>query len=223
MSRWGRYIILFLGITVVCLLSGQNNSQRQFDQQDIAEYQSDPSFDYSTEYAPSDSFLSRVLAYIMNGILRLIGNSGIAWLTPYLFRVILIILAITAIVIIVRMRYGPAIVKGPKTAQTIGISKGGSEEIDYDKWIHQYTESQQYRLVIRYLFLKVLHSLGRQNLIKLEDWKAPIDYGMELKDKKRKSFHELATCFESTWYGDYPADQQLLNRCKQLSNELSDV
>lgn len=69
--------------------------------------------------------------------------------------------------------------------------------------------SGDYRLAIRMQFIKCLQLLNEAEHIEWEKEKTNRDYTREIKDREMKrSFRELATIFEQTWYGDVDMDIQ---------------
>ena len=70
-----------------------------------------------------------------------------------------------------------------------------------------------YRLAIRWCFLKALQWLNTENKITWHPAKTNIDYQLELKDKNLISeFISLNRVFEYVWYGE-------MNACEKLCHE----
>ncbi len=80
-------------------------------------------------------------------------------------------------------------------------------EIDIDKLLKSAIELKDYRLAIRYNFLKTLRFLSDQEKIKWEVYKTNYDYQCELKKENYYPFFcELTRYFEFMWYGEFKVD-----------------
>ena len=83
-------------------------------------------------------------------------------------------------------------------------------DIDADAAYQAAIARGDYRLAIRMQFIKCLQTLSAAGHIEWEKEKTNRDYTREIKDREMKrSFRELASLFEYTWYGDVDVDTQL--------------
>lgn len=77
------------------------------------------------------------------------------------------------------------------------------EGINIDEHIRNAIQAGNYRLAIRWCFLKSLQWLNKENKISWQTAKTNIDYLQELKDKTLKEeFSSLSRVFEYVWYGE---------------------
>lgn len=77
------------------------------------------------------------------------------------------------------------------------------EGINIDTHIENAMKVGNYRLAIRWCFLKSLQWLNKQNKITWQTAKTNIDYQHELKDENLKEdFISLSSVFEYVWYGE---------------------
>lgn len=194
--------------------------QRQFDPEALEQFKGDPEFDYSVEYAQSGSFLTLFIAYILNKIFSLIDVSGVAWIAPWIFRLLLVLLIVYVIYFILKSRYGPLFTRESKSHVPSGIVSHAEENVDFEKLIQQSVLNSEYRMAIRYLFLNSLKRLHDRGDIEIRQWKAPYDYLKEIPGEKRSFFRELIDLFEVTWYGEYSADEEAYNKGLTASKQL---
>lgn len=107
--------------------------------------------------------------------------------------------------------------KGSKTLEgaTFTDLPENIESIDIDTLINEAIQKQNYRLAVRWCFLKSLQWLNKQNKIVWKPAKTNIDYQHELKDKNLKTeFTALSYVFEYVWYGETNCDQKLCSDYK---------
>lgn len=81
------------------------------------------------------------------------------------------------------------------------------EDIDADAAYKAAVAKGDYRLAIRMQFIRCLQILSAKERIEWEKEKTNRDYTREIKNTEMKrSFRELATVFERSWYGEVAVD-----------------
>ena len=81
---------------------------------------------------------------------------------------------------------------------------------DFNHLIKQALDEKDYRLALRYQFLRILRVLDDDELIRFKDFKTNRDYYYELKDNKLKQqFAQAAHVYEYAWYGEFEVDQEV--------------
>ncbi len=81
-------------------------------------------------------------------------------------------------------------------------------ESDFDKQIRLALEQRNYRLAIRYQYLKSLHLLSEKRLIFLSADKTNFDYVNELiNHPQRNPFAALTLNYDYVWYGEFDIDE----------------
>ncbi len=84
------------------------------------------------------------------------------------------------------------------------------EGLNIDALIEEAIQKQNYRLAVRWCFLKSLQWLNKQNKIVWQPAKTNVDYQQELKDKTLKAeFTSLSYVFEYVWYGETDCNEKL--------------
>lgn len=84
---------------------------------------------------------------------------------------------------------------------------GEEEELllrnDFDQLISQAYQLGDYRMAVRYLFLKTLQQLRDKNQINYEPDKTNSRYVYELPENRRNDFSKLIFQYEYVWYGHF--------------------
>jgi hypothetical protein len=80
-------------------------------------------------------------------------------------------------------------------------------ESDFDALIQNAEQVQNYRLAVRYHYLKSLHLLAQKNIVQLAVDKTNFNYVQEIRDEqKRNAFSSLTLNYEYVWYGEFDVD-----------------
>lgn len=221
LRRWFSLVGLFISFT--CLPShAEVKEARQFDQEKMEAFRHNPEFNYTEDYATTN-FLSGWMAYLMDKLSFLLGNPNLVWLGPIIFRVLLLLAIIAAILIIIRLKFGPLLTKKSGSFAHASVAFANVVEEDYQKLLQESIKNRTFKLAVRYLFLSALKMLEQQKRIQLKQWKAPYDYLNELPENKKEAFKQLTDLFENTWYGDYVPDHEAVALGLQLHRQLENA
>jgi len=80
--------------------------------------------------------------------------------------------------------------------------------IDFDKMIQDAVKNENYRLAIRWHYLKTLYVLDKRQLITFVPYKTNFDYRRELTGKSvQNHFNRLSWIYERVWYGEFNIKQ----------------
>lgn len=83
------------------------------------------------------------------------------------------------------------------------------EDLEIDQLISSAEAQKDFRLAIRYQFLKILQTLSKNDIIKWKLDKTNRDYNRELRGKEiGKSFQWASRLFEQIWYGKHDISQE---------------
>ena len=74
-------------------------------------------------------------------------------------------------------------------------------DVDYDLLVQQSFKLSDYRMAIRYLFLKTLKRLDERGLIRRATDKTNYRYVQEIRPDKKQDFSALVLNYEFVWYG----------------------
>ena len=79
---------------------------------------------------------------------------------------------------------------------------------DYDKLIHQSVKLGDFRMAVRYLFLKNLAHLADKEYLHLSADKTNYEYVQEIRADKKNEFSSLVLTYEYIWYGNFSLNQE---------------
>jgi len=98
---------------------------------------------------------------------------------------------------------------GAETEQLTG-------ESDYDQLIGLATRAGNYRLAVRYQYLKTLHGLAARDKLVLAPDKTNYQYVTEISDPaSRKEFAGLTLGYEYVWYGEFEINETVYRKMEQ--------
>ncbi len=88
--------------------------------------------------------------------------------------------------------------------------------INFEERITKAYNEKNYRLAIRWCYLKQLNNLNNAGLISWQSHKTNIDYGKELaKTNFKAGFVDLSRVYDFVWYGQYLVTEQDYLKLKQ--------
>jgi hypothetical protein len=98
---------------------------------------------------------------------------------------------------------------------TVVVEEIITSESDFDALIKNAEQAKNYRLAVRYQYLKALHLLANNNVIQMAADKTNYQYVSEIKsDAVRNSFAALTLNYEYVWYGEFNIDEILYHKIK---------
>ncbi len=183
---------------------------RKFLPQELNAYKNDRRFQYERVSEPARSWVQRAIDWIEWQIAQLFRTKQ----GKYTFNAVLILLAVAIIVFFVIKLTGMSSTglfgkknKGEKWAYKTG--EENIHAIDFEASIRQATETGNFRLAVRLLYLQVLKTLTDRKLIQWQIDKTNIAYLRELGGTAyQQHFSDLTMQFENNWYGDLPIDDK---------------
>lgn len=79
---------------------------------------------------------------------------------------------------------------------------------DYDLLVHQACKLSDYRMAVRYLFLKTLQELRDKNIIEYLPGKTNSRYATEIPQQWRNEFSRIVLHYEYAWYGKFRVSRE---------------
>lgn len=210
-------IIFFLSLS---LFGGQPTNVRTFDEEEMKAYAEQQDFSYMNYTVRPPSIWERVGWWFQEFIQKFFLNPNMPWLMRIVYYLILVIIVGAAIFYIVRLRYGSALMSDYRKYQSGTSAIEQSTVEDFDGLLQDALSKENYKLAIRYLYLRSLKGLAKQGLLSLKDWKSPFDYQRELSGDQANTYREFAVLFEYVWYGDFEATRSDYDLGSDLSNKL---
>ncbi len=90
-----------------------------------------------------------------------------------------------------------------------------NNEIDYDVLIHKYQLEENYRLAVRFMYLKLIRTIRDKGDIQIRDSSTNADIAHAFATHPGiDDFRYLATAYEYIYYGEFIPQQDLFNRLK---------
>jgi len=185
--------------------------QRKFDE-DLNKRYTDNDFDYSSAEGEAKNFIDRFLTWLSNGLREIFGIDVPPGSFKFLEFLIYILMSGLAIYLLSRFvvneNLSSIFSKKATTLVDINWSEEHIEQIDLDGLIASALAENNYRLAIRYHYLRVLKNLSLQNLIDWQFEKTNLDYQREISDQKVKPlFEEVSYLYDNIWYGEQDIDE----------------
>ena len=213
------YAIILL--TSFIVVGEENENARQFDEQAMSSYSESDDFSYMNLTVRPPSIWQRLKWWFGDLIAKIFSNPNSPWLSRIIFYCLLFVVLGGAIFYMLRLKYGRAVSSESKYTSSINTGAlKSTKAIDFDKLIDEAQRTKNFKLAIRYVYLKSLAFLASQELIKLKDWKSPYDYERELKSEMVPIYVGLTHLFEYVWYGDFDAGESEFERGSDLAKQL---
>ena len=178
----------------------------------LEKYKNDPVFNYDNNQKEAEDWITKIKNWINQQLALIRSSKTYSTILDYLYYA----LAIIALILIIR-----GLIKGDRRGLLFGRSANNQikmieneediNQINFDELITAAIENKQYKLAIRYLFLKSLKLLSERKLIELRNNKTNHQYLLEIKNSQiANAFQDTTFRFEWIWYGDFPVDEDIL-------------
>jgi hypothetical protein len=188
----------------------------------LDKYKNDPAFNYEGGPKEADDWITKIRNWINQQLALLRSSKAYSTLLDYLYYGIMIL----ALILIVRGlikadRRG--LLFGKVNSNEIKIIESDEDisQLNFDELIGSAIENKEYKLAIRYLFLKSLKLLSEKGLIELRNNKTNYQYLSEIKNNQIADvFRNTTSSFEWIWYGDFPVNDAILKSSQNEFNKL---
>jgi len=198
-----------------------------FDQNHLQDYKSDKAFDYK-EKVIKNTFWTKIKQWLYDIFLRIFKwifghEKAVSYLSK--FNEIIPYIGLAALLFfVIRFLFRANLIKyfGGNDADA-EVNYDEDEDIirkkNIDNLIKEAIEIEDYRLALRYYFLKLLKKLENNGIIKWESQKTNFDYLNEIKQKEQHSkFKRFTLWYDYIWYGKYPLNHIEFNEMSKEFN-----
>lgn len=188
----------------------------------LEKYKNDPDFNYDNKQAEVEDWITKIKNWINQQLALLRSSKAFSTALDYLYYA----LAIAALILIIRGlikadRRGLLFGKLSKDEIKLIEQEEDINQLNFDELISSAMDKKQFKLAIRYLFLKSLKLLSDRDLIRLKDNKTNYEYLQEIKNSNiAEAFRNATFRFEWIWYGDFPIDDELMKNSQNDFNNL---
>lgn len=170
---------------------------------------SDSKLNYKHEVVAKKGMIEKFLEWLAEILFGKAGYDNVNTARQILIWSI-IILSIVIIVWLLSRSELVSLVK-PKSKATAFNFSDVTEDlgtINFDQKINEAEKQSDYRLAIRWHYLKILFVLDKKGLISFASFKTNIDYSNELKGKAyHPGFIKLSRIYEYVWYGQFELNE----------------
>ena len=188
----------------------------------IEAYKDDPDFNYENNQPESENLITKIKNWINQQMALLSSSKTYSTIIDILYYGLMFIALILIIRGLIKAdRRG--LLFGKINAQEIKIVEGEEDinALDFDQLITSAIDSNNYKLAIRYLYLKSLQKLSEKGFINLRNNKTNFQYLSEIKNNQVASlFRNTTSRFEWIWYGNLPVDEIVIKSSMNEFNEL---
>lgn len=180
-------------------------------------------FDYERKL-PTKSIWQRLKEKIINALRALFGDvevmkfNNLTMVALRVFGAVLIAFLLYLLAKYLMAKDGRwFFAKSKGTAIAAEYFKENIHELDFQHEILQAESSGNYRLAVRYLFLKQLKELTDKKIIEWNPEKTNRDYIAEIKDaNKQADYLKTARIFDYVWYGEFAVSQSLYAKFREV-------
>ncbi len=192
---------------------------KQFSE-NLSEKYSGNEFDYDTMEGEAENFLGRAINWFFNKLGEIFGIH----LSPEMYLIIKFfiygLLIVFALYILVKLLVGDNassfFSRKSKMVAPLNIQEEHIENVDLDSYIKNALKEENYRLAIRYMYLKSLKLLSLNSIIDWHFEKTNSDYYREIESENLKeNFKKASYLYENIWYGEYALDKAGFERAKK--------
>ncbi len=181
-------------------------------QEDLSQKYTGEDFNYDVKTGESANLLARFIRWILNSLGETFGLDISPQTLLILEYTIYALMGALVIYLLVRVfineKFNAIFSKKAKSIVDIDFSEHHIESLDLDALMSDALKNKDYRLAVRYQFLKILKLLSQKNIIEWHFDKTNVDYELEIKEGNLQTeFKKASYLYENIWYGEQPIDE----------------
>ena len=189
--------------------------RRRYNGAELDKYLEDPDLDYDRSLQHDNLWWDRLMRWLQRQLWKLFGNRVGGAVFGNLHWVILGLAVLLLLWFFRRNLLEGVFGIGAKPARQVTEMPENIEELDLDKLLRDAENGTDWRMALRYQWLKVLRKLVDEGRIKWQPRFTDADYLSQLKEPAlRVTFSELSFLFKWVWYGDAPMDAERYRHLK---------
>lgn len=201
-------------------------SVRNADSSALKKLRNDKNYNYEV-VKPGQllTWWQKLKQWLLDKILALFDDKGAA---PYIRTGLIVLIAVFIIIKLLNADISRLFYKNRQfEGLIVNEIREDINSLDFDLLIEKYTVQHDYRMAVRYYYLKLLKNLNSNGMIAWRINKTNRDYVYELEGSQLYgSFDKLSSFYEYIWYGDFKVtSDQFGFICEQfidISTRLSD-
>lgn len=228
-------LIIFTHITVsqevpdsIVRIDSTSTIQQRIINEDLNKKYVGDEFNYETKTGESQNLLSRFLRWIGQGLRSIFGiniSPEALKIMEYLVYILMGGLVVYLLIrVLINEKFNTIFTKKAKTIFDIDLAEQHIESLDLDSLLKSSLQESNYRLAIRYHFLKILKQLSQKEIIEWHFDKTNTDYQQEITSGPIQSnFKKSAYLYDYIWYGEQPIDEKKYQKAADTFMALSNL
>lgn len=188
---------------------------RQFNAKHIEQYKPQKEFQYEDEPKEHMGIMDIIGYYITQLIRKLLGVRGEMTMWRMIFYALMAIALVFIVVNLLGLDIRGVFGREAKTVVDYNVQEENIREMNLDDLIAEAIAKGEWKLCIRFHYLKALRMLTDRELIRWEQGKTNMDYFYELRGEDLKAnFLTVTNAFENAWYGNAEVNRQNYEQSK---------
>ncbi len=194
--------------------------------QTLSRYRHDSDFSYQSIPPPPASLWQQLVRWVVQKLYNFFSRKEYALYRTFLsYSLILLTLALVIRIISKSELAGVFHAKSAASPTRFSVETENVDQLNLQKLIEDAISRKQYRLAVRFFYLKMLRQLAENQIIVFQADKTNRDYLNEIEpDELRDDFRDITRLFEYIWYGEFPIDQPLfqltIKQFQQFQNRI---
>ncbi|MBN1252087.1 MAG: hypothetical protein JXR51_11345 [Bacteroidales bacterium] len=185
----------------------------------IEQFKNNNDFKYS-KVDKGINLWDKIIFFLFRLIEKIFSNKGAA---PYIRYIIIAILVVFAIFKLLGYKFTGLFVQDRiiKDKKGLNFKLQDISSIDFELEIKEAADNKNYRLAVRFQYLKLLNLLNNKKIINWQINKTNLQYLEEMnKNENFDEFKNLSNIFEYSWYGDFQIEK---SRFLQWQNKFASI
>ena len=180
--------------------------------EDLSQKYKGKDFNYNETDGQAQNLLGRAISWFFQQLEKLFGVD----LSPEAYDIVefLVYLLLTIFIgyfiikLLLGNRASSFFTRKTATVNPLTIDEEHIENINLDTFISDALAQKNYRLALRYMYLKALKELSYNNIISWHFEKTNSDYHNEIEDPLVKdNFKKVSYLYDYVWYGEFDLDE----------------
>jgi len=196
---------LFMGLVVCCLQkvhAAAPEQIRSFDTVALHKYTQKSDYQYGVTPVSERGIGSLIVYYFGKFLHRLLGVKGELTIVRVMFWLTMALALVMLAFNLLGISPTQLFRKNDVRFAAYNVQQENIHQTDFDALIKDSVVLKQWRLAVRYQYLKALRLLAERNYIHWQAGKTNYEYCNELKQPDiRTSFVSITLIFENAWYG----------------------
>lgn len=191
------------------------------DKSKIEEYRKDTRFQYKKEERGL-SWWDRILLAINNFINNLLGTVAKSGMLSIVVLLIIVVVICLIVLKLIGVDYRTLLGKKELDKSDIDIYTENVHEMNFDALISNALRNKDYRLAVRFLYLKNLKQMSDKDIIEWSSHKTNYSYQYEIQNSLlRSKFLETTLIFDYVWYGEFELDESKFTEVDSRMGDLN--